>query len=80
MSQQPLSVAVIGAGMAGRSHAAAYRMASTVFGTDLPPIRLAAIADANTTLGEDAARRYGIWALVSSGVGPLLALLALLTG
>ena len=26
------------------------------------------------------ARRYGIWALVSSGVGLLLALLALLTG
>jgi len=46
MSEQPISVAVIGAGMAGRSHAAAYRMASTVFGTDLPPIRLAAIADA----------------------------------
>ena len=59
MSQQPLSVAVIGAGMAGRSHAAAYRMASTVFGTDLPPIRLAAIADANTALAEDGARRYG---------------------
>ena len=28
----------------------------------------------------DGARRYGIWALVSSGVGLLLALLALLTG
>jgi predicted dehydrogenase len=54
-----LSVAVIGAGMAGRSHAAAYRNAGTVFGPGLPEIRLAAIADANVELGEDAARRYG---------------------
>src|SRR3954469_5549460 len=59
MSEQPLSVAVIGAGMAGRSHAAAYRMAGTVFGAGLPPIRLAAIADANLALAEDGARRYG---------------------
>jgi predicted dehydrogenase len=66
MSEQPISVAVIGAGMAGRSHAAAYRMASTVFGTDLPPIRLAAIADANTALAEDAARRYGYEKALSS--------------
>jgi predicted dehydrogenase len=56
---EQLSVAVIGAGMAGRSHAAAYRMVDTVFGEGLPPIRLAAIADANTPLAEDAARRYG---------------------
>lgn len=59
MSQQPLSVAVIGAGMAGRSHAAGYRQVNTVFGPGLPPVRLAAIADANTELAEDAARRYG---------------------
>jgi predicted dehydrogenase len=58
MSEQ-LSVAVIGAGMAGRSHAAAYRMVNTVFGAGLPPVRLAAIADANVTLAEDGARRYG---------------------
>src|SRR3982751_5694501 len=56
---EPLSVAVIGAGMAGRSHAAAYRMVNTVFGAGLPPIRLAAIADANVALAEDGARRYG---------------------
>ena len=31
-------------------------------------------------LGTGGRRRYGIWALVSSGVGLLLALLALLTG
>ena len=32
---------------------------TTVFGEGLPPIRLAAIADANTALAEDGARRYG---------------------
>src|SRR3954467_13293889 len=58
MSEQ-LSVAVIGAGMAGRSHAAAYRMVNTVFGAGLPPVRLAAIADANVALAKDGARRYG---------------------
>jgi predicted dehydrogenase len=56
---EQISVAVIGAGMAGRSHAAAYRMVNTVFGEGLPPIRLAAIADANLALAEDGARRYG---------------------
>jgi predicted dehydrogenase len=50
---------VIGAGMAGRSHAAGYLNANTVFRLGLPPIRLAAIADANKELAEDAARRYG---------------------
>ncbi|WP_413098554.1 Gfo/Idh/MocA family protein [Streptomyces sp. Inha503] len=58
-SAQPLSVAVIGAGMAGRAHAAGYRNVNTVFDAGLPPVRLAAIADANVALGEDAARRYG---------------------
>ena len=56
---EQISVAVIGAGMAGRSHAAAYRMAGSVSGPGLPPIRLAAIADANIALAEDGARRYG---------------------
>ena len=56
---EQISVAVIGAGMAGRSHAAAYRMAGSVSGPGLPPIRLAAIADANLPLAEDGARRYG---------------------
>ena len=50
---------VIGAGMAGRSHAAGYRSVNTVFGEGLPPVRLAAIADANEQLARDAARRYG---------------------
>jgi predicted dehydrogenase len=61
-----ISVAVIGAGMAGRSHAAAYRQANTVFGPGLPPVRLAAIADANMALARDAARRYGFENAVSS--------------
>jgi len=59
MTHQALSVAVIGAGMAGRSHAAGYRQVNTVFGEGLPPVRLAAVADANETLARDAARRYG---------------------
>jgi predicted dehydrogenase len=63
---EQISVAVIGAGMAGRSHAAAYRMANSVSGPGLPPIRLAAIADANTALAEDGARRYGYEKAVSS--------------
>ena len=66
MPQEPLSVAVIGAGMAGRSHAAGYRQVNTVFGTGLPSIRLAAVADANTALAEDAARRYGFEKALSS--------------
>ncbi|MCT1557563.1 Gfo/Idh/MocA family oxidoreductase [Helcobacillus massiliensis] len=57
--QQPISVAVIGAGMAGRTHANAYRQASTVFGLDLPPIRLHTIADIHLPAAEDAAKRYG---------------------
>jgi predicted dehydrogenase len=66
MSQRPLSVAVIGAGMAGRSHAAGYRQVNTVFGEGLPPVRLAAVADANEQLARDAARRYGFEKAVSS--------------
>jgi predicted dehydrogenase len=52
-------VAVIGGGMAGRAHAAAYRTASTLFGLDRPAVRLVAVADVNRALAEDAARRYG---------------------
>jgi predicted dehydrogenase len=59
MPEQQVSVAVIGAGMAGRSHAAGYRQATTVFGRGLPPIRLAAIADTNMAQALDAADRYG---------------------
>jgi predicted dehydrogenase len=59
MSPSSLGVAVIGAGMAGRSHAAAYRLAGTVFGAGLPDVRLVAVADANLELAQDGARRYG---------------------
>ncbi|MDF2822765.1 MAG: oxidoreductase domain protein [Mycobacterium sp.] len=54
-----ISVAVIGAGMAGRAHAAGYRTATTLFGTERPDVRLVAIADANESVADDAARRYG---------------------
>ncbi|NKQ53634.1 Gfo/Idh/MocA family oxidoreductase [Amycolatopsis sp. K13G38] len=59
MSANSIGVAVIGAGMAGRAHAAGYRGAGTVFGLDRPEVRLVAIADINTGLAEDARRRYG---------------------
>jgi predicted dehydrogenase len=59
MTPDSIGVAVIGAGMAGRSHAAAYRCATTVFGADRPDVRLVAVADINTALGRDAVRRYG---------------------
>ena len=59
MTSSSIGVAVIGAGMAGRAHANGYRAASTVFGTDLPEIRLVAIADLNAAFAEDAARRFG---------------------
>ena len=54
-----IGVAVIGAGMAGRSHAAGYRTAPTLYGPGLPEVRLVAVADANEALAADTARRYG---------------------
>jgi predicted dehydrogenase len=54
-----IGVAVIGAGMAGRSHAHAYRTAQTVFSADAPPIRLVAIADVNTDFANHTRDRYG---------------------
>ncbi|WP_237225154.1 Gfo/Idh/MocA family protein [Rothia nasisuis] len=59
MAPSEIRVAVIGAGMAGLGHAYGYRMASAIHHGDLPTIRLAAIADANVTLAETAAARYG---------------------
>src|SRR5207245_11789241 len=55
----PTGVRSIGAGMAGRSHASAYRAATTVFDERLHPVRLVAIADTNQHFAADAARRYG---------------------
>ena len=54
-----IGVAVIGGGMAGRAHAAGYRTATTLFGTDGPDVRLVAIADTNTAVADDTAKRYG---------------------
>jgi predicted dehydrogenase len=59
MTDSSIGVAVIGAGMAGRAHAAGYRSASTVYGEGLPEIRLAAIADVNPAFAADTARRFG---------------------
>jgi predicted dehydrogenase len=59
MADSSIGVAVIGAGMAGRSHAAGYRSASTVYGEGLPEVRLVAIADVNPAFAADTARRFG---------------------
>lgn len=54
-----LGVAVIGAGMAGKAHAAAYRTASALYSPTLPPVRLVSIGDVNADFGTAAARRFG---------------------
>jgi predicted dehydrogenase len=59
MTDPSIGVAVIGAGMAGRAHAAGYRSASTLYGEGLPEVRLAAIADVNPAFAADTARRFG---------------------
>lgn len=59
MSGNSIGVAVIGAGMAGKAHAAGYRSATAVYGPGLPDVRLVSIADAYEPLAEDTARRFG---------------------
>lgn len=59
MSSNPIGVAVIGAGMAGRAHCAGYRAAPTLFDRPLPPVRYVAVVDADQAVADDAARRYG---------------------
>lgn len=54
-----LGVAVIGAGMAGKAHAAAYRTASALYSPTLPEIRLVSIGDVNEHFGTLAAKRFG---------------------
>jgi predicted dehydrogenase len=54
-----IGVAVVGAGMAGRAHAAGYRSASTLYGEGLPEVRLVAVADVNPAFATDTARRFG---------------------
>ena len=46
MSTSSIGVAVIGAGMAGKAHAAAYRNAPALYDSILPEVRLVSIADA----------------------------------
>ena len=59
MSLDSIGVAVIGAGMAGRAHAAGYRSAGTMAGDGLPDVRLVAIADINADFAGQTARRFG---------------------
>lgn len=59
MTSSSIGVAVIGAGMAGRAHCAGYRTAPTLFDPPLPPIRYAAVIDADEGVAKDAATRYG---------------------
>ncbi|WP_042391748.1 Gfo/Idh/MocA family protein [Streptacidiphilus carbonis] len=59
MKQDSIGVAVIGAGMAGRAHLNGYRTASTLYGLDLPEVRLVAVADAHEPFARDAAERFG---------------------
>jgi len=54
-----VGVAVIGAGMAGRAHAAGYRSATTLYEAALPEVRLVAIADVNAAFAADTAQRFG---------------------
>lgn len=54
-----LGVAVIGAGMAGKAHAAAYRTAAALYDPTLPPLRFVSIGDVNAEFGSAAARRFG---------------------
>ncbi|CAM3795501.1 Gfo/Idh/MocA family protein [Tsukamurella ocularis] len=59
MHGNSIGVAVIGAGMAGKAHAAGYRSATAVYGPGLPDVRLVSIADAYEPLAQDTARRFG---------------------
>jgi predicted dehydrogenase len=59
MASNSIGVALIGAGMVGRAHANAYRNASTVFDTGVPPARLVVVADAHEPFAIDAAARFG---------------------
>ena len=59
MSTTDIGVAVIGAGMAGKAHAAAYRNAPAIYESILPSVRLVSIADAYEPLAASAAARFG---------------------
>ena len=69
MASDSLGVAVIGAGMVGRAHAAGYRGATPVYDAGLPEIRLTAIAALNERFAQDTARRFGYERAESSWEG-----------
>ena len=54
-----LGIAVIGAGMAGKAHAAAYRAAAGMYGPTLPELRYVSIGDVNADLAAATAKRFG---------------------
>src|SRR5215218_516222 len=54
-----IRIAVIGAGMAGRAHAAAYRIAPRLNRCTLPDLRFVSIGDISPELGSLAADRFG---------------------
>ena len=54
-----IGIAVVGAGMAGRAHAAAYRVAPSLYSSVLPALRYVSIGDISPELGDLAARRFG---------------------
>jgi predicted dehydrogenase len=54
-----IGIAVIGAGMAGRAHAAAYRIAPSLYESILPDLRFVSIGDISPELGSLAAQRFG---------------------
>lgn len=54
-----IGIAVIGAGMAGKSHAAAYRVAPSLYESTLPDLRFVSIGDINAGLGASTAKRFG---------------------
>src|SRR5919107_88247 len=59
MAGNSIGVAVIGAGMVGRAHAAGYRAASQLYDLELPDVRLVAVADAHPPFAKDGAERFG---------------------
>ena len=54
-----IGIAVIGAGMAGRAHAAGYRIAPMLYKSILPNLRFVSIGDVSPEFGSLAARRFG---------------------
>jgi predicted dehydrogenase len=59
LTTSDIGVAVIGAGMAGKAHAAAYRTAPTLYRSVLPPVRLVSIADIYQPAAAETAARFG---------------------